>query len=275
MGTFESELVLRSAASVLAVCAHPDDESFGLRAVLHHLATTGTTVSVLCFTHGEASTLGTTAGALHEVRRDELMAAAAELGIDHVELLDYPDGGLESVPLEMLAADVTRMVNAAKADLLLVFDEGGVTGHPDHHRATLAALHGASELPVLAWTLPRRVAEVLNAEFATAFAGRDQDQIDLMLGVNRDAQRRAISRHLSQSVHNPVLWRRLELLEGREALRWLRRGSSNPGASSKDTTTVDERRLRFEQRSAFPGGVPGLCSGGRRGRRSPSPSPTG
>ena len=42
---------------VLAVCAHPDDESFGLGALLATLASGGSAVDVLCFTHGEGSTL--------------------------------------------------------------------------------------------------------------------------------------------------------------------------------------------------------------------------
>lgn len=42
----------------LAVVAHPDDESFGLGAILAALTSRGTTVRVLCFSHGEASSLG-------------------------------------------------------------------------------------------------------------------------------------------------------------------------------------------------------------------------
>jgi LmbE family N-acetylglucosaminyl deacetylase len=44
--------------SLLAVCAHPDDEAFGLGAVISTLRDAGVATSLLCFTHGEASTLG-------------------------------------------------------------------------------------------------------------------------------------------------------------------------------------------------------------------------
>jgi len=54
--------------SVLAVCAHPDDESFALGAVLSAFAERGARTSVLCLTHGEASTLGADMGDLHQIR---------------------------------------------------------------------------------------------------------------------------------------------------------------------------------------------------------------
>ena len=63
---------LPSATSVLAVCAHPDDESFGLGAALRGFADAGARTSVLCFTRGEASTLGEDLATLGEVRSDEL-----------------------------------------------------------------------------------------------------------------------------------------------------------------------------------------------------------
>lgn len=59
---------LPCAHEVLAVFAHPDDESFGLGAVLGDFTAQGTRLRGLCFTHGEASTLGRTDRNLGEVR---------------------------------------------------------------------------------------------------------------------------------------------------------------------------------------------------------------
>lgn len=219
---------LPSATSVLAVCAHPDDESFGMGAVLERFASEGARVSVLCFTPGEASTLGMGTGDLAALRREELRAAAHELGLDHLELREHPDGALAAVPLEVLAGDVSVVAGEIDADLLVVFDEGGVTAHPDHCRATDAALAGAPTLPVLAWTLPVRVADALNAELGTGFFGRAYDEIDMVLHVDRAGQRRAIACHATQCLDNPVLWRRLELLGDEESLRWLRVPSDLP-----------------------------------------------
>src|SRR5664280_3759531 len=81
----------RSATSaVLAVVAHPDDESFGLGAVLAAFAAGGARVAVLCFTHGEASTLHGVAGDLHRLRAHELAAAAHVLGVATTVLRSYP-----------------------------------------------------------------------------------------------------------------------------------------------------------------------------------------
>jgi LmbE family N-acetylglucosaminyl deacetylase len=212
-------------ARVLAVCAHPDDESFGLGAILAALTAAGTTSSMLCFTHGEASTLGPGPAGLRRVRARELAAAAAMLGMAGTTLLDYPDGGLASIGAATLAAHVHQHVQLARPDALLVFDEGGITGHPDHCQATAAALSAAHQpdLPVIAWAIPRHVAALLNTQFGTSFAGRPPEQIDVVITVDRATQLKAIACHASQSADNPVLWRRLELLGNAEHLRYLRR----------------------------------------------------
>jgi LmbE family N-acetylglucosaminyl deacetylase len=212
---------LPHAREVLAVCAHPDDESFGLGAIIAGFTAQGTLVRSLCFTHGEASTLGHDPRPLGEVRAEELSAAAEALGVREVELLNYPDGSLQQVPLDQLVRRVERAL--AEADLLLVFDEDGITGHPDHRRATQAALAAAAAVgvPVLAWALPQSVASQLNTEFGAGFAGHRLSDIDIIIDVDRKPQRVAIGHHASQSEDNPVLRRRLDLLGCREYLRWL------------------------------------------------------
>jgi N-acetylglucosamine malate deacetylase 2 len=212
-------------ARALVVCAHPDDESFGLGAVLAALAEAGTKVSVLSFTRGEASTLNADTEDLGAVRADELAAAATVLGVTETELLDYRDGHLIDVAVAELAEHVHRRIVLAGADTVFVFDEGGVTGHPDHGHATAAAMLAAEhhDLEVVAWTIPHHVAETLNAEFDTTFVGRRPEDIDVSIKVDRAIQLKAIDCHKSQSVDNPVLWRRLELLGDVEHLRYLRK----------------------------------------------------
>jgi LmbE family N-acetylglucosaminyl deacetylase len=227
--------VISSARSLLAVCAHPDDESFGLGAVISTLVDRGATVDLVSLTRGEASTLGASAVDLADARGHELMAAAAELGIGEVHLFDHPDGHLSTVALADLAADIQPL--AAGRDLLLVFDEGGITGHPDHIHATSSAMAVADrlDLPVVAWTLDHRVAKRLNEEFDARFVGRRDRDIDLRLPVDRSRQRAAMRCHQSQLDDNPVPARRIALTGDAEALRFLRRAHP-PTHDTEDAT---------------------------------------
>jgi N-acetylglucosamine malate deacetylase 2 len=209
--------------SALLVIAHPDDESFGLGAIAGQLTAAGTAAHVLCFTHGEASTLNENQVELHAERSRELRRAATELGIGAVTLLGYPDGNLAASPPAELAGHVARLAADSGAEGLLVFDDTGVTGHPDHRAATAAAVRGAAAagLPVLAWALPEAIAGQLRAETGAPFAGQPSGRLDLCVRVDRARQRRAALRHASQVSPTAVLWRRLQLQGDCEHLRWL------------------------------------------------------
>ncbi|MFP4311097.1 MAG: PIG-L deacetylase family protein [Nitriliruptoraceae bacterium] len=205
-------------ASVGVVCAHPDDESFGLGAVIAALVDRGTRVELVSLTRGEASSLG--AGSdLAERRAAELRAAAAELGIAEVRLASHPDGHLAEEALEELVEEVVDLLG--EVDALLTFDHGGVSGHPDHQRATdVCILVGVRlGLPVLGWTVPTPVADQLREDFAAPFVGRGPDQVHHRIQVDRSRQRAAMACHASQQ--NPVPYRRLELLGSVEYLRVL------------------------------------------------------
>ena len=216
--------VLPAWSSVLAVVAHPDDESFGLGAVLDAFRRAGATVSVLCLTHGEASALRGVSGDLAELREREFRDAAEALGVRTATLLEYADGELGRAA-EALVEEVVAAAAETKAEGLVVFDRTGVTGHADHVAATAAAVRAAErlELPVLGWTVPTSVARQLNEELDTTFVGSDPDVVDLAVPVDRDRQRIASLAHASQAIPTSVLWRRLELLGDVEHLRWLHR----------------------------------------------------
>ena len=218
-------------STVLAVVAHPDDESFGLGAILDAFDRAGTCTVVLCLTRGEASTLHGAAGELSAVRGREFAAAARTLGVTDTVLRDFPDGALGQVCRSLVVGEVIDAARAMRADGLLVFDPSGVTGHPDHAAATAAALLAAAglDLRVLGWTLPAAVAEGLNRELGTGFVGHRAAEIDIELPVDRVRQTAACAAHVSQAIPTSVLWRRLELLGDTEYLRWL----SNPPAAEE------------------------------------------
>jgi LmbE family N-acetylglucosaminyl deacetylase len=219
----EPRRLLPAWPAVLAVVAHPDDESFGLGAIIDRMTSARAAVHVLCYTRGEASTLNQTGADLLSQRARELRQAGAALGVSTVALLDYPDGQLAAVPAGELAAHVTGLAARYHPGGLLVFDDTGVTGHPDHQAATAAAVLAAAppSLPVLAWALPAGIAGRLRAETGQPFAGQPPGRLDFAVRVSRARQRHAALLHASQVSSGSPLWRRLELQGDIEHLRWL------------------------------------------------------
>lgn len=217
------EYQLPTWKGALVVVAHPDDESFGLGAVISRLVDEGAHVDVLCLTAGEASTLGAGQDLAH-LRALELETAAQQLGCAATSLLAHPDGGLGDRGAD-LERDVRLAVEATRPDGLLVFaPEGGVTGHPDHEAASRAALAVAAAhgLPVLEWGLPHAVADALNEEFGASFVGLGPDELPIVITVDRTRQLAAAHEHVTQAVPGSVLWRRLEKLGDKEYLRLTR-----------------------------------------------------
>ena len=215
--------VLPGWAQVLVVVAHPDDESFGLGAIISQMTATGAAVHILCYTHGEASTLNQNRADLDTEREAELRHASTQLAAASVTLLGYPDGGLADIPPTALAAHAVGLAARHQPDGLLVFDDTGITSHPDHQAATRAAVLAAiaTRLPVLAWALPTAIADRLRAETGQPFTGQPADRLDLCIRVDRTRQRRAALTHTSQISPSTVVWRRWQLQGDCEHLRWL------------------------------------------------------
>ena len=124
-----------SGRRVLAVFAHPDDESLACGATLAWCAADGARVSLLCATRGEAG--GRTPGCSDDVelgivRRGELYEAAARLGIDDVILLDHPDGALNGVDEALFRHEIVLTIRHLQPDTIITFGPDGLYWHPDH-----------------------------------------------------------------------------------------------------------------------------------------------
>lgn len=133
---------------MLAVFAHPDDESLACGGLLAWCAAIGARVSLLCLTRGEQGQAGSRATGpgtrpLREVRARELGAAARVLGINGVRLLDHEDGMLPWIPSERLDADILNEIRRTRPDVVVTFDADGLYWHPDHiavHERTTAVV---------------------------------------------------------------------------------------------------------------------------------------
>lgn len=134
-----------SGRSLLAVFAHPDDESLACGGLLALCARRGARVSLLCLTRGElgpGAALGDD-GTLASVRETELRAAAAVLGVHDVDLASHPDGMLPWVDRSALEQDVRDAIVRRRPDVVVTFGEDGLYWHPDHtavHEATTTVI---------------------------------------------------------------------------------------------------------------------------------------
>ena len=144
--------------ALLAVFAHPDDESIASGGLLAWCAHLGADVSLLCMTRGERGQ-GTGAGDLGRTRSRELGAAARALGIGPVTLLDHEDGMLPWLAADTLRVAIERAIRARRPEVVITFDADGLYWHPDHiavHEAATAAVMAlGAESPALYYvTMP-------------------------------------------------------------------------------------------------------------------------
>ena len=175
--------------SLLAVFAHPDDESLGCGGLLAWSASAGARVSLLCATRGEAGA-GPSEG-LADMRTRELRAAAEVLGIADVRVLDYQDGMLPWADPASLERDIRETIEQVGPDVVVTFDEDGLYWHPDHlaiHARTTAAVAAlGAHAPALYYVTipPGSMRAVVDAVSTRRPAGRPALQI---LGIaNVDA----------------------------------------------------------------------------------------
>ena len=126
---------LGSARRLLGVFAHPDDEVFCAGGTMAQAAEAGAEVMIVSVTRGERGQIRDPAAAtrrtLGAVREAELYAAAAELGVQHVRVLAYPDGALAR-HRSALGPAITGIMRQFDPDTVITFSADGGYGHPDH-----------------------------------------------------------------------------------------------------------------------------------------------
>jgi len=129
---------------MLAVFAHPDDETFRCGGTLALLARQGVQVQVLCATRGEAGVPELEPDQAGQLRQTELECACRALGIQAPRFLGYQDGALAQVDAEEAVARIEAVIRELQPQVLLTWPPDGVSGHPDHIAVSLwtgEALH--------------------------------------------------------------------------------------------------------------------------------------
>jgi LmbE family N-acetylglucosaminyl deacetylase len=170
-------------ATILAISAHPDDETLFGGGTLAKYAQQGHDVYILETTRGEGGEVGepplTTRENLAAFREQEVRRAARELGVRDIFFLPYIDPYMEingiarriEVPLEEFAGAIEARIQRIGPDLVITHGSNGEYGHPQHiytHQATRLALARSRPHTALmtwsAWHTPAERERVLNRD---------------------------------------------------------------------------------------------------------------
>lgn len=209
-------LITERPPVLLAVFAHPDDETFRCGGLLALLAGRGVQVNVLTATRGEAGSCGEpqlcNAEELAEMRERELQCACDVLGIEPPIFLDYSDGKLGEVDEEEAAARIKAVTRELRPQVLLTWPADGLSGHPDHQAVSrwtsrvFEEMANEVEAPIALYHLavPRSVANALGLTELHAIADKEISLTVDVMPVWKQKQD-AICCHRTQTSGSPIL----------------------------------------------------------------------
>lgn len=250
---------------LLAVHAHADDETITMGGLLATCADRGARTAVICCTDGKMASIvdpdmpeESTRPRLAEIRRGELGAACAILGVSEVHFLDYGDSGMAgeasnlaagafwTAGLDEAAGRIVGHLRRFRPHVVVTYDANGAYGHPDHiqaHRATLLAVE-AAHLPQLypEAGAPWRVSKLYYTAFPVSAMRRMRDEaiaagIEAPFGGADPEELPFLTPDELVTTHVPV---REGVLRKREALRAHR---SQIGPDWPMLTMSDERAV--------------------------------
>ncbi len=171
--------MMNNTLRLMAVLAHPDDESLGMGGILAKYAAEGIETYLVTATRGERGWFGDERDypgpeVLGRLREDELYAAADVLGLRKVTFLDYLDGELDQANPAEAIAKIVAEIRRVRPQVVVTFDPNGVYGHPDHiavSQFTTAAIVAAADSSysgLSGYLPPHRVSKLYYRTFARA-----------------------------------------------------------------------------------------------------------
>lgn len=122
---------------LLAVFAHPDDESMGMGATLAKYSAEGVETHLVCASRGERGWFGPEEQnpgleRLGKIRTAELEAAIRELGMTSLSFLDYIDGDVDQADHAEATERIVTHIRRIQPHVVVTFPHDGIYGHPDH-----------------------------------------------------------------------------------------------------------------------------------------------
>lgn len=122
---------------LLAVFAHPDDESMGMGGTLAKYSAEGVETYYICASRGERGWFGPEGenpglNALGLIRTNELENAVKELSMTGLYFLDYIDGEVDKANHTEAIGRIASHIRRIRPQVVVTFPPDGNYGHPDH-----------------------------------------------------------------------------------------------------------------------------------------------
>jgi len=214
---------------LMAVLAHPDDESLGFGGTLAKYSAEEVETYLVTATRGERGRFFSPDRKAEpvevgRVREAELRAAAAVLGIREVSILGYPDGAVDQIDAGTAIAAIVQHVRRVRPHVVITFGPDGAYGHPDHiaiSQLTTAAIVCASDAGYDAGDGSRRdqssahrVAKLYNLAWRNdkweTYQAAFRKLTSMVDGVTRQANPWpdwAVTTEVDTSSHWPIVWK--------------------------------------------------------------------
>ncbi len=194
-----------SGKTIVAVFAHPDDETFGPGGTLHILSQKNT-VYTICATGGEAGENNSDDHdhSISDIRRKELQNASRILGVKDVFFLGFKDGTLNNNQYHAIADAVESKLKELKPEIVITFEPNGVSGHIDHIAMSMITTFVVRDLPfvdkLMYYGNVKERAELRKDYFIYFPPGYDRSEFDLIVDISDvwDVKVRAMHEHKSQ-----------------------------------------------------------------------------
>lgn len=202
---------------LLAIFAHPDDESFRAGGTLAILAEQEVRVNILTMTRGQAGSCGDppvcSQEELPQIREAELRCACDSLGIQPPVIWDHEDGKLSEVNDKIMIEKIIDLIDTMQPEVLFTWPPDGLSGHPDHVMASRWATkafettrqHHANGLDSLYYlAVPSSLAEKFKNMNLHSVS---DDEINLAINVLPvwEKKMKAIRCHQTQISESPIL----------------------------------------------------------------------
>src|SRR5215471_4719964 len=214
---------MKQTFKLMAVLAHPDDESLGFGGTLAKYAAEGVETYLVTATRGERGRFGSQGkrgdpAEVGRIREAELRAAAAVLGVCDLTILGYADGGVDQEDATRVIGEIATHIRRVRPQVVVTFGPEGAYGHPDHiavSQFTTAAIVCAGDVDYRSGSLPAHRAAKLHYmawrndkwdAYQTAF----RKLTSMVDGIARQATPWpdwAVTTVIDTSAYWPVVWK--------------------------------------------------------------------